>query len=88
MLRKPDWRICDARPGRLDTPMPDHMPSLTEMVAAVLAIVAVGAIVYLALEGQPNAQTALTGLVGAASSYFLTPRLNGKGTPKDPPVVT
>ena len=68
--------------------MADHMPSLTEMVAAALAVIAVSAIVYLAVDGQPNAQTALTGLVGAASSYFLTPRLNGVGKPKDPPVVT
>jgi len=68
--------------------MPEHMPSLTEMVAAILAVVAVSAIVYLAIDGQPNAQTALTGLVGAASSYFLTPRLTGNGKPKDPPVVT
>ena len=88
MLRKPDWRTSDDRHGRLDTPMPDHMPSLTEMVAAILAVVAVSAIVYLAIDGQPNAQTALTGLVGAASSYFLTPRLNGNGKPKDPPIVT
>jgi len=72
----------------MDTPMPAHMPSLTEIVAAVIAVVAVSAIVYLAVDGQPNAQTALTGLVGAASSYFLTPRLNGNGKPKDPPVVT
>lgn len=71
----------------MDTPMPVHMPSLTEVVAAVIAVVAVSAIVYLAIDGQP-AQTALTGLVGAASSYFLTPRLNGNGKPKDPPVVT
>ena len=68
--------------------MPEHMPSLTEMVAAILAVVAVSAIVYLAIDGQPNAQTALTGIVGAASSYFLTPRLNGNGKPKDPPLVT
>ena len=72
----------------METPMPAHMPSLTEIVAAVIAVVAVSAIVYLAIDGQPNAQTALTGLVGAASSYFLTPRLNGNGKPKDPPVVT
>lgn len=68
--------------------MPEHLPSLTEVVAAILAVVAVSAIVYLAIDGQPNAQTALTGIVGAASSYFLTPRLNGNGKPKDPPLVT
>ena len=68
--------------------MPEHMPSLTEIVAAILAVTAVSAIVYLAIDGQPNAQTALTGCVGAVVSYFLTPRLNGNGKPKDPPVVT
>ena len=68
--------------------MPDHMPSLTEIVAAVIAVVTVSAIVYLAIDNQPNAQTALTGCVGAVVSYFLTPRLNGNGKPKDPPVVT
>jgi len=72
----------------MDTPMPAHIPSLTDIVAADIAVVAVSAIVYLAVDGQPNAQTALTGLVGAASSYFLTPRLNWNGKPKDPPVVT
>ena len=70
----------------MDASVSEHM-SITEVVAAVLAVVSVGAIVYLAVDGQPNAQTALTGLVGAASSYFLTPRLNGNGKPKDPPVT-
>ena len=88
MLSKPDWRTSDDRHGRMGAEMPEHMPSLTEIVAAILAVVAVSAIVYLAIDGQPNAQTALTGLVGAASSYFLTPRLNGNGKPKDPPLVT
>ena len=88
MPRKPDWRTSDDRHGKAMDDMPDHMPSLTEMVAAILAVVAVSAIVYLAIDGQPNAQTALTGLVGAASSYFLTPRLTGNGKPKDPPLVT
>ena len=60
--------------------------SVTEIVAAILAVLSVGAIVYLAVDGQPNAQTALTGLVGAASSYFLTPRLSKNGKPKDPAI--
>jgi hypothetical protein len=70
----------------MDDKMLEHT-SVTEIVAAILAVVSVGAIVYLAVEGQPNAGTALTGLVGAASSYFLTPRLNGNGKQKDPPVT-
>ena len=88
MPKRHGWPTYAGRHGEAMDDMPDHMPSLTEMVAAVLAIVAVGAIVYLAIDGQPNAQTALTGLVGAASSYFLTPRLTKNGAPKDPPVVT
>lgn len=67
--------------------MPDmHDMTLTEIVASVLAILSVGAIIWLAVvEGSASAQTALTGLVGAASSYFLTPKLvNGKKPPEPP----
>lgn len=56
---------------------------LTEWVAAILATLAVAAIVWLSLDGDQSARTALTGLVGAASSYFLTPKLakrNGNGS--------
>lgn len=56
---------------------------LTEWVAAILATLAVSAIVFLSVMGDDSARTALTGLVGAASSYFLTPKLakrNGNGT--------
>lgn len=66
-----------------------HEATLTEWVAAGLAVTAVLAIIWLALMGDDSARTALTGLVGAASSYFLTPKLrnskngngNGNGTP-------
>jgi hypothetical protein len=53
--------------------------TLTEWVAASLATLAVVAIVYLSLDGDQSARTALTGLVGAASSYFLTPKLGRSG---------
>jgi hypothetical protein len=63
--------------------------TLTEWVAAALATLAVVAIVYLSLDGDQSARTALTGLVGAASSYFLTPKLgrskNGGGTTNGTP---
>jgi hypothetical protein len=60
--------------------------TLTEWVAAALATLAVGAIVYLSIDGDQSARTALTGLVGAAASYFLTPKLrNGNGKPTPPP---
>jgi len=67
--------------------MPDmHDMTLTEIVASVLAILSVGAIIWLAVvDGSASAQTALTGLVGAASSFFLTPKLaNGKKPPEPP----
>ena len=62
----------------------DHDMTITEMVAAVLATTAVLAIVWLAIDGDASAKTALTGLVGAASSYFLTPKV-ANGKPKEPP---
>ena len=65
-----------------------HDMTLTEIVASLLAIMAVGAIIWLAVyENSASAQTGLTGLVGAASSFFLTPRLpgNGKKPPEPPP---
>lgn len=63
-------------------PMKDA--TLTEWVASALATVSVLAIVWLAVDGVESARTALTGLVGAASSFFLTPKLvrqkpNGNG---------
>ena len=70
-----------------DTEVPDmHDMSLTELVAAILAVMAVSAIIWLAVyEGSASGQTALTGLVGAASSFFLTPKLaNGKKPPEPP----
>ena len=67
--------------------MPDmHDMTLTEIVASVLAILSVGAIIWLAVvDGSASAQTALTGLVGAASSFFLTPKLANGKKPPDPP---
>ena len=67
--------------------MPDmHDMTITEIVASILAVMAVGAIIWLAVADQSaSAQTALTGLVGAASSFFLTPKLtNGKNPPEPP----
>lgn len=66
--------------------VPDmHEMTLTEIVAAILAVMAVSAIIWLAVyEGSASAQTALTGLVGAASSFFLTPKL-ANGKKKDEP---
>lgn len=62
----------------------DHDMTITEIVAAILATLSVSAIVWLAVDGDASAKTALTGLVGAAASYFLTPKVTN-GKPKDPP---
>jgi hypothetical protein len=69
--------------------MPDmHDMTLTEIVASVLAILSVGAIIWLAVvDGSASAQTALTGLVGAASSFFLTPKLTNGKKPPEPPAT-
>ena len=64
---------------------------LTEWVAAGLATMAVMAIVWLSVDGDQSARTALTGLVGAASYYFLTPKIvrkNGNGNGGDKPPAT
>ena len=72
---------------RGDNLMPDmHDMTLTEIVASILAVLAVSAIIWLAVvDGSASAQTALTGLVGAASSFFLTPKLTNGKKPPEPP---
>ena len=72
-----------SRPGN-NGPHMDHDMTITEVVAATLATISVLAIVWLAIDGDASAKTALTGLVGAASSYFLTPKVTN-GKPKEPP---
>ena len=54
-----------------------HEASITDVVAAIVAIIVISATVYLAIMGEAQAQTALTGLAGAVSSYFLTSKLKG-----------
>ena len=74
---------------RGDNRMPDmHDMTITEIVASILAVMAVGAIIWLAVADQSaSAQTALTGLVGAASSFFLTPKLTNGKKPPEPPAA-
>ena len=64
-------------------------PSIIELVASLIALMAVGAIIWSAtVDGSAAAQTALTGLVGASASFFLTPKgTNGNGntTSKESP---
>ena len=61
-------------------------PSIIEIVASLIALMAVGAIIWSATWDQSAAaQTALTGLVGASASFFLTPKGNGNTTSKETP---
>lgn len=65
-------------------------PTLPEIVASVLAAASVAATIWLAIiDADASAKTALTGLVGASSAFFLTKQLkmNGKenGTTKPSP---
>lgn len=62
-------------------------PSIIELVASLIALMAVGAIIWSAtVDGSAAAATALTGLVGASASFFLTPKgTNGNGATKEPP---
>lgn len=52
-----------------------HDANIIEVVASIIAIIVVLATVYLAVMGEAQAQTALTGLAGASSSYFLTNKI-------------
>jgi len=64
-------------------------PTLSELVGSLIAVIAVSAILYLAIDGSAAAQTALVGLVGAASgTYFQGKGQNGNGTAKDKPAGT
>ena len=61
-------------------------PTLSELVGSLIAVIAVSAILYLAIDGSAAAQTALVGLVGAASgTYFQGKGQNGNGNAKDKP---
>jgi hypothetical protein len=57
-----------------------EQPSLPEAVAAVISLLAIGLIGWLAVaENNAAAQTALVSLAGAAAGTYFTPRSNGNG---------
>ena len=60
------------------------MPKFHEFIGALLALVAVGAVVYAAIyQNNGEAQGALVAIVVAANSYFLRAKLqppNGSGS--------
>lgn len=60
-------------------------PTLSEVVGSIIAIMAVGAIVYLAVADNAAAQTALVSVAGAAAgTYYATNKSNGNGKPGSP----
>ena len=64
-------------------------PTLTELVGSAIFFVALLLIGWLAIDGNAAAQTALVGLLGAASgSFYRGAAANGNGTkPPVPPVI-
>lgn len=65
-----------------------EQPSLPEAVAAVISLLAIGLIGWLAVaENNAAAQTALVSLAGAAAGTYFTPRSNGNGNGKHAPTT-
>ena len=77
-------------------PHDDIWPSWVEVVGGTIAISAVGALIWLAVADQsPAALTAITGIMGAATSTYFVPKQglkngangngNGNGNGSPPP---
>ncbi len=60
-----------------------HDATIIDVVSSIIAIIVVSATVYLAIVGEAQAQTALTGLAGASSSYFLTNKMKSMGASRE-----
>jgi hypothetical protein len=54
-------------------------PTLGEAVAAIISLIAIALIGWLAVDGNAAAQTALVSLTGAAAGTYFMPRSNGNG---------
>ena len=73
-------------------PHDDIWPSWVEVVGGTIAVSAVGALIWLAVADQsPAALTAITGIMGAATSTYFVPKQsskngngNGNGSPPYP----
>ncbi|CAB4148289.1 hypothetical protein UFOVP967_99 [uncultured Caudovirales phage] len=61
-------------------------PTLTELVGSAIFFVALLLIGWLAIDGNAAAQTALVGLLGAASGSFYRGATSGNGSGTKPPV--
>ena len=77
------------------SPHDDIWPSWVEVVGGIIAVSAVGALIWLAVADQsPAALTAITGIMGAATSTYFVPKQglkngangNGNGNGSPPPV--
>lgn len=54
-------------------------PTINEVVGSIIAILAVGAIVFLAIDGNAAAQTALVSVAGAAAGTYYSSNKNANG---------
>lgn len=59
-----------------------ELPTLNELVGSLIAILAIGAIVYLAIDGNAAAQTALVSVAGAAAGTYYASNSNKSGNGK------
>ena len=63
-------------------PHDDIWPSWVEVVGGTIAVSAVGALIWLAVADQsPAALTAITGIMGAATSTYFVPKQGLKQAP-------
>ena len=66
-------------------------PNLGEVVAAIISLIAICLIGFLAIEGNQAAQTSLVAVAGAAAGTYFQPRRengNGSGKPGATPPPT
>lgn len=54
-------------------------PTLSEVVGALIALLAICSIAYLAIDGSAAAQTALVSVAGAAAGTYYASSQNGNG---------
>lgn len=63
-------------------------PTINEVVGSIIAVLAVGAIVFLAIDGNAAAQTALVSVAGAAAGTYYSSTKNGNGNGNGKPAAS
>lgn len=59
--------------------------TLNDIIAGIIALASVLAVVYASIaQGRPDAMTALVGIAGAATGFYLRGRLQNPNDPTPP----